>query len=97
MLSPVSRKSRSVYTGTRQPTKHGVPCRTSVSILVALASARLCFSVILTYGFVAASETIDIGILKGICALAEARTYIELPGAQSIAPQIEKIRIVSAK
>src|SRR5260370_28232745 len=42
MVSPVSRKSISVWTGTRVPVKHGVPCMISLSILIALARAPFC-------------------------------------------------------
>jgi ABC-2 type transport system ATP-binding protein len=47
MVSPVSKKSISVWTGTRVPVKQGVPCRISLSIAITLANAARCSAVIL--------------------------------------------------
>ena len=46
MLSPVSRKSMSVCTGTRVCAKQGVPCMTALSMVTTPASALFCSGVI---------------------------------------------------
>src|SRR5665213_301062 len=46
MVSPVSRKSMRVCTGTRVCAKQGVPCMTSLSMVTTPASAFFCSAVI---------------------------------------------------